>query len=267
VNSLGRALVAALTFLVAVRTPVLAAPSPPPAALIEALMRDPEYAACTSESNRTPSAFARSALRIEPLLLRSGEQMMTVSVLDSPCLTRNSVTRYTIYERLPDATWRQVLDTQTMSDGVARTDGSVLVDGHETAETIDQLTYAWDGSEYDFRPDRSLRDDVSFGVRPFQISLQFARGASSLTRTAAAYGGLGDSYVFSARAGQRATLRLRSDSRFLPVGFYYGPGSETELALDRTGSARLPVTGTYDFFVDPVRQDELAAYRLTLSIR
>jgi hypothetical protein len=230
-------------------------------------MRDPAYAACAAESGLGAAAYVRAKLGVMPLVLRSGERMLTVSPREDSCLCRNSSCKYTIYLRTRDASWRQVLDTYTMSAAVARTDGSVRLDGHASVNTIDQLVYAWDGSQYDFRPDRSEEYDVGVGAKPYLITLRFAPHHSSLSRSGVAYGTFGDSYAFAARAGQRVVLTIDSRGKLEPIVLSYGSNLSSEIYLDRSGTAQLPVTGRYEFLVDPSVPGERTAYRLMLSIR
>jgi hypothetical protein len=246
---------------------VVAAGPALPSAFVNDLMRDPEYASCARELNRSPATFARTNLRVTPLVLKTGEHMLTVTMLDAACICAGSTCKYAIYQRMPNATWRQVLDARTMNAAVALPDGTARVDGHETMSTIDQLVYVWDGSMFDFAPERSERFDTRFGQKPYRTLLRFPSGASNLTHASAAYGSFGDAYAFAARAGQEVMLRVRSTAKLFPIELFYGPGDSSTLKLAHDGSTRLPITGTYEFSVDPSVPGERAAYRLTLSIR
>jgi hypothetical protein len=244
-----------------------AADAAAPAGFAPALIRDPRYAACVAESGLSAAAYVRTKLRVESLVLRSGERMLAVSKRDEACLCNNSSCKFTMYVRGPGARWRQVLDTYTMNDAVVRTDGSVQVDEHESVDTIAQLVYAWDGAQYDFLPDRSHEYDVGYGAKPYRTMLHFAPHHNGLTRSGVAYGTFGDAYAFIARAGQVVTVRTASRAALDPIILSYGHDSNSELRFGAASSARLPVNGTYEFLVGPAIAGETARYRLTLRIR
>jgi hypothetical protein len=244
-----------------------AADTAAPAGFVLTLIRDPRYAACVTESGLPPAMYARTKLRVESFVLRSGERMLAVSMRDEACLCNNSSCKFTIYVRTPDARWRQVLDTYTMNDAVVRTDGTVQVDEHESVDTIAQLVYAWDGSQYDFLPDRSHEFDVGYGAKPYRTMLHFAPHRDSLTRSGVAYGTFGDSYAFIARAGQVVSLRTESRAALDPITLWYGHDARSKLQVGAGSTARLPVNGTYEFLVGPAVAGQTAHYRLWLTIR
>jgi len=272
-NRVGRKVAFALASAVALG-PLPASPGPPaatdaalPAGFASTLSRDPRYAACVTESGLSPSTYVRTKLRLESLVLRSGERMLAVSMRDEECLCNNSSCKFTIYVHTPDARWRQVLDTYTMNDAVVGTDGTVEVDEHESVDTIAQLVYAWDGSQYDFLPDRSHEFDVGYGAKPYRTMLHFAPHRDSLTLSSVAYGTFGDSFAFIARAGQVVSLRTESRTALDPIILSYGRNFGQELQLGAGSTARLPVNGTYEFLVGPAVAGETARYRLLLTIR
>jgi len=238
-----------------------------PAGFVSTLLRDPRYAACATASGLSPASYVRTKLRVEPLVLRSGERMLAVSMRDEACLCNNSSCKFTIYLRTPDARWRQVLDTYTMNDAVVRYDGTVRVDEHESVDTIAQLVYAWDGSQYDFLPDRSSEFDVGYGTKPYRTMLHFAPHRDGLTRSGEAYGTFGVSYAFIARAGQLLTLNVKSKGSLDPIILSYGRDFDRELQFRKSSTIRLPVSGTYEFLVAPAVAGETVRYRFRLSIR
>jgi hypothetical protein len=235
-------------------------------------MSDKAVAACANESDRTPQAYVTRAFDLRRLTLRGGEDT-TVAVALDPCLALGQSTRLMIFER-KGSRYRRVLDAPTLP-AFARVneDGTATLPTHDSVEVILESTYVWNGTKYVFSEARSHRYDVALGERrPYEVPLHFAPGTSATTLSGNVAYNFGDEYVLRARAGQRISIRLRSEERHTGASLYYdgNVSNLTQLSGVMAWSGTLPHTGTYRLFVSGTNErDEYqrSRYEIRLAIR
>jgi hypothetical protein len=237
-------------------------------------MSDKAVAACAGESGRSPQSYVARAFKLRALPLRGGEQM-TVAIALDPCLALGQSTRLMVYEPISTG-YRRVLNAPTLP-AFARVneDGTAVLPTHESVEVILESTYVWNGTKYVFSEARSHQYDVALGERrPYEVPVRFAHGSFATTLSGTVAYNFGDEYVFTARAGQRISIRLRSDAESSPPGasLCYDDDVSSLAELDgRTAwSGTLPHTGTYRLFVSGSgERDEYkrSRYEIRLTIR
>jgi hypothetical protein len=241
--------------------------------LASALLRDPAVAACAHDSGKDAATYARGAFDRRPVALPGGRRAI-VAVANDSCLALNQSTRIMIFVPA-GAGYRRVLN-EVVVPGLesVSSDGTVVLPTHETVAIMFEATYMWNGTTFVFAPLRSHEYDVSVSERrPYEEAVHFAPGAHAIVLRGTVADGFGHTYVFSARAGQRATLAITHQGRPLPSAeLYYGHATLPVAALRgagvwhgtfaRGGEYRLIVLG-----IGEPGESRLAPYTLRLEIR
>jgi hypothetical protein len=240
------------------------------AALISAIAADRQNAECAKEVDTPVRAFVAKAYRFDRLRLFDGTKV-AVAVSNSPCLAHNAVARVMVYAQTP-AGYRLALDDYSLPEQVdAESDGTVTLVSHESVEVLVEAAYVWNGNRYVFSPYRSTMYDVALERRkPYAVLVRFAPGAGSTTLAGSVTATFGDSFDFTARAGQRVSIVLtRGDPKRVSYSVYQG---DLEVAGDeraRSWSATLAKTAAYriDVFGTGGDDAKLVPYALVLTIR
>lgn len=239
------------------------------AALVAALMQDKELRQCVADMGAEPAAYIASSWEFRRLTLRSGERM-TVAIAKTGCLvSQNSAVR--VYRKI-DGHYHLVFSDNAMPETVdASSDGTISLAAHDTIDTIVEPVYAWNGKTYAFAPEQSHVFDISVEQRrPYQSPIHFAAGTSSAEVRGTFSENFGNTYVFIAKAGQRATIELL-EHRGLAPGVSLSFGNHTVADLDGSRwSGALPFSGTYSldvFGFDLPDHSTLLPYALRLTIR
>ncbi|MBV8491037.1 MAG: hypothetical protein JO199_10965 [Candidatus Eremiobacteraeota bacterium] len=240
------------------------------AALAAAMMRDVQLQGCVRDAGIAPAAYISKSFKLRDFTLRSGEHM-TLAIATEFCMERGQSTRVFVYLKTPHG-YRQVLDDFTFSDEVEPDPGgTITLPTHETIDTILESTLAYNGDTYAFSPWQSHIWDVPLEMRrPFLQPVTFDPGASSTILAGSAASNFGQTYSFTARAGQHVTLAFEPGTgRHTGMALNFG---DTEVAVVRDGSwsGTLPKTGEYWLDVtgdDRSKADKLEPYRVRLSIR
>lgn len=239
------------------------------AALVAALMQDKELRQCVADMGGAPAAYIASTWEFRRLTLRSGERMI-VAIAKSGCLvSQNSAVR--VYRKI-DGHYHLVFSDNAMPETVeASSNGTISLAAHDTIDTIVEPVYAWDGKAYAFDPERSHVFDISVEQRrPYQVPVHFTAGTSSAEVLGTFSENFGNTYVFVAKAGQRATIELLEHRDHAPgVALSFGDHNVADLDGSRW-SGVLPFTGTYAidvFGFDLPDHTMLLPYKLRLTIR
>lgn len=129
----------------------------------------------------------------------------------------------------------------------------------------------WNGKTYAFAPEQSHVYDISVEQRrPYQVTDRFAAGTSSAEMRGTFAENLGNTYVFVAKSGQRATVELLEHRGHTP-GMALSFGNHTVADLDGSRwSGVLPFSGTYSldvFGFDLPDHSTLVPYTFRLTIR
>jgi hypothetical protein len=238
-------------------------------ALVAALMRDPQIAACAREAGTAAQAYVARAIRTREVRLRGGRRM-TVAVGADGCMARGQATRIMIFEHV-NGTYRRVLDSVTMPDTFdVSEDGSAVLLTHETIDTIFEATFVWNGKNYAFSGMQSHVYDVLLGQRrPYQVRVRFSPGAFATTLSGSVALNFGQNYVFDARAGQKVTIELTNRGRRPEIFLSYREHQLAHVESDRW-SGTLPRTGTYDLIVFGLGERDattVSPYAIRLTIR
>lgn len=237
-------------------------------------MSDKAVATCASESGRTPRSYVARAFDLRQLTLRGGEHM-TVAVAIDPCLALGQSTRVMIYERSGTG-YPRVLDAPALPGFVqVSEDGTADLVTHHSVEVMLESTYVWNGMKYVFSEERSHLYDMALSERrPYAVPVRFAPGTSATTLSGTVAYNFGDEYFFNARAGQRISIRLRSEAGapYTNASLYYDDdvSSLARLSGGAAWSGTLPMTGTYRLFVSGTNEhDEYqrSRYEIRLAIR
>ncbi len=248
-----------------------AAPAEPAPGLTTALLRDPDVASCARDAGESGAAYAARAFTFGALTLRSGARVTIAEGADA-CLARGQSTRYEIFVRLPGGAYRRVLDGVVIPGlASAGTDGVVVLPTHDTASTIFEGAYVWNGKEFAFSPQLTRIYDVATETRkPYRIVVRFEPGSSSATLTGRVSAVFDDRYTFDARAGQRVTLAIVPSKEKLDVSLWLG---EKSVAFLSSGSwtGVLPKLGTYELLVSASGRNAdpsaLVRYAIVLTFR
>lgn len=241
------------------------------ASLVALMSADAQIADCARASDVSPATFVRQGFDFKDVRLPGGTPA-TVAVSTSGCLAHNAVARVMIYARTPHG-YRLVLDDYSLPEAVdVGPDGTVTLASHETVEIVDQAAYAWNGTGFVFAPYRSTRYDVALGEsRPYERPLAFAPGASSATRSGSVFGLFGDTYTFTARAGQRVTVKLlHGDAGAIDVTIDDAGTEQLERVDERTWSGVLHRSGRFTLDVYGKTAPEGAVkvpYTVSIAIR
>jgi len=238
------------------------------AALLAVLMRDKELRRCVNDMGEAPAAYIQRTWDFHRVTLRSGERMI-VAIAKSGCLVSiNSAVR--VYRETGGA-YRLVLSDNAMPETVdAARDGTISFAAHDTIDTIVEPVYVWNGNSYALAPERSHVYDVSVEARrPYQIAVRFAAGTSSIVLRGTYSENFGNTYVFAAKAGQRAIVEvLETDKRPPGVALRFGERSVADVSGRWSGT--LPFSGTYAldvFGFDLPSHETLVPYAIRLTIR
>lgn len=217
---------------------------------------------------QAPAAYIKSSWDFRRVTLHSGERIV-VAIAKTGCLvSQNSAMR--VYRETAGG-YRLVLSDNVLPETVdAAADGTISFAAHDTIDTIVEPVYVWNGNSYAFAPDRSHVFDISVELRrPYQITVRFAAGTSSSVLRGTFSENFGNTYVFAAKAGQRATIEVLGSGKHPPgVALTFGERS----VADVTGrwSGTLPSSGTYAidvFGFDLPSHDTLVPYAIRLTIR
>jgi hypothetical protein len=238
-----------------------------------ALLRDHKVASCAREATGNATAYARAAFQRREMALPGGRRAIVALAVD-PCLELGQSTRIMIFVR-SGARYRRVLDGVVVP-GLERTssDGTVTLPTHETMETIYEAVYVWNGSTFVAAPFRSTLYNVALGQRwKYEEAIRFQPGATSILLQGKTAFNFGHTYVFSARAGQRANITFLQRSSPAPaVALFYAADTTAVAALEgeSTWSGVLPKSGSYELLVlgtDAARAERTSPYELRLKIR
>lgn len=213
------------------------------AALVAALMRDKELHTCVDQTGMAPAAYIKSTWDFHRVVLRSGERMI-VGIAESGCLaSQNNAVRVF---RETSGGYRLVFSDNAMPEAVdVRTDGTISTAAHDTIDTIVEPVYVWNGSTYVFAPERSTMYDVAVEQRrPYQISVRFAPGENSTLLKGTFAENFGQTYVFTAKAGQHATIEAIGQTRTLAAALTFEDRDVGDVSGGRW-SSKLPFSGTY----------------------
>jgi hypothetical protein len=235
-----------------------------PAALADAIVRDPDVAPCAEHAHATSNtAYASANFHVSTVTLRSGERMTVVTGGDS-CVCGNANCKLVVFEHDGHA-YRSVLSEYAIRSSV-RPDGTAVVTSHNSAGVASRTTYRWSGKLYDAAKTETvyLANNVA---KPVSRRVKFAPGRSSalLTGTQIALG-FEDRFDFDATAGQTLTLTLlKHDSHF---GSFSVLRNDARIATAERGSLviKLPASGTYHIVVE-AGAESFSAYALNLTIR
>jgi hypothetical protein len=232
-------------------------------------MQDRELRRCVADMGAAPAPYIASSWEFRRLTLRSGERM-TVAIAKTGCLvSQNSAVR--VFREI-DGHYHLVFSDNAMPETVdASSDGTISLAAHDTIDTIVEPVYVWDGKTYAFSPEQSHVYDVSVELRrPYQVPVRFAVGTSSADLRGTFSENFGNTYVFVAKAGQRATIELL-EHRGHPPGVALRFGDRNVADLDGTRwSGVLPFSGPYSldvFGFDLPDHGTLLPYGLRLTIR
>lgn len=234
------------------------------------MLKDRGVSACVAESGQTPAAYVAGSFERKDLTLRTGERIV-VTIGNSGCMARGQSVRVLVYRRIGE-TYRRVYDGVSMPDQArAGTDGTLLLPTHETIDTIFEPVYVWNGATYAFSPALSHVYDVPLGTdRPYWLPVRFLPGTSSTVLHGSAADNFGQTYTFTARAGQSVSIDVLLPEKHPPAVFL-ALGDRTIADLDnRTWSGTLPAGGTYTLDVfgpEGARDDVLTPYAIRLEIR
>lgn len=240
----------------------------PDAALVTALMQAKELRRCIADMGAAPAAYIASSWDFRRLTLRSGERMV-VAIAKTGCLvSQNSAVR--VYENI-DGHYHLVFSDNAIPETVdATNEGTISFAAHDTIDTVAEPVYVWDGKAYVFAPEQSYVYDVSVEQRrAYQIPVRFALGASSAELYGTFSENFGNTYVFIAKVGQRATIELLEHGHLPGVALRFGNHSVAQFDGKRW-SGVLPFSGTYAidvFGFDLSDHDALLPYTIRLTIR
>jgi hypothetical protein len=250
-----------IALFVALAAPASAAA--PPAGVVAAILADQGVADCFAQSHlASKAAFVAKAFDFQPVRLRSGARMTVARGMDACVCAAQNCPTFVLYAET-GGRYRTVLSDFTIESNVAA-DGTATMTAHDSAAVSNRSIYRWDGKRYALV--RSERVDLrSATVKPMNVALSFAPGASSATVSGRAAFGFGDTYVLRAKAGQTLSLRLttpvgKPDGR---VTIFFDNGVFAQAGTHWTG--RLKASGTYSIAVDGAGET-LQPYSLTVAI-
>jgi hypothetical protein len=253
---------------------VAAAGAPPGGAgLTAALLRDRKVASCAREATGDAAAYARGAFQRREMALPGGRRAVVALAVD-PCLALGQSTRIMIFVRA-GAGYHRVLSSVVVP-GLERidSDGTVTLPTHETMEIMYEAVYVWDGKTFVAAPLRSTLYDVALGQRwKYEEAIRFEPGATSIVLHGTTAFNVGHTYLFSARAGQHATVALlQRSSPAQAVALYYAEDTSAVGALhgENSWSGVLPKSGRYELLVlgtDAAHVERTSPYELQLKIR
>jgi len=236
---------------------------PFPSALADALVRDPDVAAC-AQSAHAPSnaAYASANFDFSNVELRDGARM-TVVTGGGSCVCGNANCKIAVFVRDGSA-YRSVLSDYGI-DWKVRPDGTAVVTSHDSAEVVLRTSYRWNGKVYEV----SAREMVYLPnnvAKPAIRDITFAPGASStVIRGDKLTLGFEDHWTFSARAGQTLTLSLiKRDPHF---GSFSVRSAEATLGAASSGTLQveLPQSLRYEIIVEG-GDASFSSYALNVTI-
>lgn len=211
-------------------------------------MRDKDLRTCIDQTGMAPAAYIASTWEFHRVTLRSGERMI-VGVAESGCLaSQNNAVR--VYRETAGG-YRLVFADNAMPQTVeVRSDGTISSSAHDTIDTIVEPVYLWNGSAYAFAPERSHVYDIDVELRrPYQVTVNFAPGASSTVLQGTFAKNFGQTYVFAAKTGQSATIELLGSLRRAPfIALTFKDRNVGDVSGARW-SGKLPFSGTYSLDV------------------
>lgn len=239
------------------------------AALVAAMMKDPGVRSCVADSGHSASAYVAASFVRKDVTLRSGERIVVV-IGNSGCMARGQSVRVLAYRQTADA-YREVYDGVSMPEHVAvNSDGTLMLPTHETIDTIFEPVYVWNGTAYAFAASRSHVYDVPLGTdRPYRLPVRFSPGETATVLRGSSADNFGQTYAFSARAGQRISIEILDPQKRPPAVFLW-LGDRNIAELDgRTWSGALPSSGTYTLDVlgpEGAAEDVLRPYAIRLEV-
>lgn len=242
------------------------------AGVTAALLRDHTVASCAREAAGDATAYARGAFHRRMMTLPGGTRAVVAVAVD-PCLALGQSTRIMIF--IPNgAGYRRVLSSVVVP-GLEQIggDGTVTLPTHETMEIMYEAVYVWNGSTFAAAPLRSTIYDVALGQRwKYEEAIRFAPGATSIVLHGKTAFNFGHTYVFSARAGQRATIVFLQHDIPAPAAALYLADDTTAVGAlhgENSWSGVLPKSGTYQLLVlgtDAAHVERTSPYQLRLTI-
>jgi hypothetical protein len=234
-----------------------------PAALADALLRDPDVAPCAESAHAASNAaYASANFRLSTVTLRSGPRM-TVVEGGGTCVCGNVNCKVVVFERERDA-YRPVLSGYAIRSDV-RPDGTAVITSHDSAAVAYRSTYRWNGKLY-----AAVKTEMVYVAnnvaKPASRRVKFAPGASWVLSGNRIALGFEDRFDFEAAAGQMVTLKLvKHDANF---GSFSVLRDATTIARAARGSldVKLPASGTYHIVVEGGGDGSFSAYALNLTI-
>lgn len=233
------------------------------------MMKDPGVRSCVADSGHSAPAYVAASFVRKDVTLRTGERIV-IMIGNSGCMARGQSVRVLAYLQTATA-YRMVYDGVAMPEHVeVNSDGTLLLPAHETIDTIFEPVYVWNGTTYAFAPSRSHVYDVPLGTdRPYQLPVRFAPGETATVLRGSSADNFGQTYAFSARAGQRISIEILDPQQRPPAVFLsLGDRNIAEVG-GRTWSGGLPSSGTYTLDVfgpEGAREDVLRSYAIRLEI-
>jgi hypothetical protein len=235
-----------------------------PPGLADALVRDPDVAAC-AQSAQAPSnaAYATANFDFSNVELRDGARMIVVTGGGS-CVCGNANCKVAVFVRDGSA-YRSVLSDYGI-DWKVRPDGTAVVTSHDSAAVVLRTSYRWNGKAYEVSG-REMVYLPSNVAKPAIREIRIAPGANStVLRGDKLTLGFEDHWTFSARAGQTLTLTL--DKRDPHFGSFSVRSAESTLGSASSGTLQveLPQSARYEIIVEG-GDASFSSYALSVTIR
>lgn len=118
-----------------------------PAALADALVRDPDVSSCAQSAHAASNvAYASANFDFSNVELRDGARMIVVTGGGS-CVCGNVNCKIAVFERDGNA-YKSVLSDYGF-DWKVRPDGTAVVTSHDSADVVFRTSYGWNGKIYE----------------------------------------------------------------------------------------------------------------------
>jgi hypothetical protein len=237
---------------------------PIPAALADALVRDPDVAPCAESAHfASHSAYAGANFDFSTVALKSGPRMIVVTGGGS-CVCGNANCKIVVFEHA-GYTYRPVLSDYGI-DWKVRPDGTAVVTSHDSAAVVYRTSYRWNTKTYAV----SAKDMIYVPgnvVKPAIRQLSFAPGTSStVIRGDKLTLGFEDEWTFTARAGQTLTIAVLEHDRHF--GSFSVRDNTNIVGTESRGTVHfvLPRSGRYEITVEGA-DESFSTYALNVQLR
>jgi hypothetical protein len=232
------------------------------AALVNRVFADDDavsycYSRAGSESRES---FVRSSYDVEPLTLTTGQRIVVLRARTG-CLCGAQNCPFLAY--LQRGEQFQLALRGAAIDDRFETNGTAVVTSHDSALVSFRDTYVFRSSRYVSVKSEMVNEETG-EAKPSEIPVRFAAGTSSTKVRGRVVMGFPDTYIVTAKKGQRIHVELSPRNASAEV--YVADGLSQGLAPPaQAWSGTLPASGDYRIIVDGT-SEKSAQYELTISI-